>query len=165
MLTAKVLLSLGSNLGSRTDNIKNAIHLLESRNVLENLKISSFYETEPVGYKEQPNFINVAVIGETNLSPENLLDACKSIEQSLGRQNRPKWHEREIDLDIILYDSKIIDTEGLKIPHPQLTQRRFVLVPANEIASKWIVPTVNKTIAEILQECTDNSNVALAREN
>lgn len=162
---AKVLLSLGSNLGSRIDNIKKAVNFLKSKKILDNIKISSFYETEPVGYSDQPFFINIAITGETMLSPEKLLDACKSIERTIGRRKRPKWHEREIDVDIILYDNLIIDTFELQIPHPRMQERRFVLVPANEIASKWIVPKINKTIGEILQECTDVSDVYLAIEN
>ncbi|MFN3270551.1 MAG: 2-amino-4-hydroxy-6-hydroxymethyldihydropteridine diphosphokinase [Candidatus Kapaibacteriota bacterium] len=165
METVEVLLSLGSNLGKRKNNIKKAITLLEAYNILKIKKISSFYETEPVGNPDQPNFINAAIIGETTLTPEELLSACKKIEREVGRINRPRWHPREIDLDIILYDNYTIETERLQIPHPQMHRRRFVLVPANEIASHLVVPNFNKTIGEILQDCKDKSYVARTKDN
>ncbi|MCX7908439.1 MAG: 2-amino-4-hydroxy-6-hydroxymethyldihydropteridine diphosphokinase [Ignavibacteria bacterium] len=160
-----VLLSLGSNLGERIENIQKAIELLISLKVLENVKISSFYETEPVGYKNQPNFINIAVAGETTLSAEELLYRCKEIEKTLGRGTRPKWREREIDLDIILYGEHTINSNDLQIPHPELEFRKFVLVPANEIASSWKVPNINKTVSEVLRNCKDNSKVVKYGEN
>ncbi|MGB9771760.1 MAG: 2-amino-4-hydroxy-6-hydroxymethyldihydropteridine diphosphokinase [Candidatus Kapaibacteriota bacterium] len=164
MQSTEVLLSLGSNIGDRIENIKRAIDLLVTNKIVENITVSSFYETEPVGYKNQPYFINAAIRGRTSLSPYKLLSACKEIEQSIGRKPRPKWHEREIDLDIILYGSNVVATEDLRIPHPQIHQRLFVLIPANEIASQWLVPQFNKTIGEMLQECKDQSSVDLANE-
>lgn len=156
-----VLLSLGSNLGERTQNITRAIELLSKEKIIENIQISSYYETEPLGYSNQPNFINVVVTGETNLSAENLLKECKRIEKRLGRQIRPRWHEREIDIDIILYSDKIIQTEELQIPHPELKHRKFVLIPANEIAGNWKVPILSKTISELLENCSDETNVEI----
>lgn len=154
-----VLLSLGSNLGVKVENIKRAINYLKNNNILENIKVSSFYETEPVGFKNQPIFLNCAIVGKTRLTPFELLEECKKIEKELGRQDRPKWHEREIDLDIILYGNKILNTESLSIPHPQAEKRRFVLIPANEIASQLVFPTNKKTVNQLLQNCCDNSRV------
>ncbi len=160
-----VLISIGSNLGKRIENILQAINLLKEKKVLENIKTSSFYETEPVGYKNQPNYINIAITGETQLSPKELLLKCKEIEKLVGRVSRPKWHAREIDIDILLYGGNIINTTELQIPHPEMCKRKFVLIPANEIASNWIVPSFNKTIAEILEICQDSSRVDIFNSN
>lgn len=160
-----VLLSIGSNLGDRIENVERAINLLKEYKVVENIKVSSFYETEPVGYKNQPYFINVAIVGETKLSPEELLIQCKLIEKRLGRIERPRWREREVDLDIILYDNELVDTKELKIPHPQMHARRFVLVPANEIAGSWFVPNFKMTISELLARCKDDSKVVQINDN
>lgn len=154
-----VLLSIGSNLGNKVKNVERAIDLLKEYNVVVNVKVSSYYETEPVGYKNQPNFINVAIIGETELSPSELLYRCKAIEKELGRVNRPRWHERELDVDIILYGDEIVATKELQIPHPQMQNRKFVLLPANELASSWNVPLYKMTISEMLANCKDDSKV------
>ncbi len=161
MKKVPVMLSLGSNLGEKTLNITRAIELLSKGKIIENIVISSYYESEPLGYSNQPNFINAIVIGETTLSAENLLKECKKIEQNLGRQFRPRWHEREIDIDIILYSDKIIHTEELQIPHPELMKRKFVLIPANEIAGNWKVPPTSNTIAELLENCPDKTRVKI----
>ncbi len=154
-----VLLSLGSNLGAKVIKIQQAIDYLKNNKILENIKVSSFYETEPVGFKKQPNFLNCAIVGKTNLTPFELLEVCKKIEKELGRKERPKWHEREIDLDIILYGNKILNTEFLSLPHPQAEKRKFVLLPANEIAPELVFPNHNKTVNQLLQNCSDNSRV------
>jgi 2-amino-4-hydroxy-6-hydroxymethyldihydropteridine diphosphokinase len=161
----QVLLSLGSNLGSKRENIAKAISLLIEKKILVNVKVSSFYETEPVGFKDQPQFINAAITGETLLNPKELLLKCKEIEREIGRKPRPRWHEREIDLDIILYGNKILKTNTLQIPHPEMANRRFVLVPASEIASDWQVPGIHKTINEVLENCEDKSKVVQIAEN
>jgi len=154
-----VLLSLGSNLGSKSENIKKAIEFLKERQILEDIQVSSFYETEPVGFKNQPDFLNVAIIGRTNLSADELLHECKNIEKELGRKERPRWHEREIDLDIILYGKHQIRSETLSVPHPQAENRKFVLLPANEIAPTMVFPNKNKTVSELLADCKDNAKV------
>jgi len=91
-----VLLSLGSNLGSKSENIKKAIEFLKERQILEDIQVSSFYETEPVGFKNQPDFLNVAIIGRTNLTADELLHECKNIEKELGRKERPRWHDEKL---------------------------------------------------------------------
>lgn len=154
-----VLLSLGSNLGNKKENIERALEFLKNRKILKDIEVSSFYKTEPVGFKDQPEFLNVAVLGRTYLSASELLSECKNIEKKLGRKERPRWHEREIDLDIILYGSYQIHSEELSIPHPQAENRRFVLVPANEIAAEMVFPNKNKTIKKMLADCNDNSKV------
>ncbi|MCX7879787.1 MAG: 2-amino-4-hydroxy-6-hydroxymethyldihydropteridine diphosphokinase [Ignavibacteria bacterium] len=148
----EVLLALGSNLGNRTENINKAITLLQTNEVLKNVKVSSFYETEPKGYENQPRFINAVVTGLTSLTPLNLLMKCKEIEKNIGRKKRPKWHAREIDIDIILYGKLQHFSEELVIPHPHFRERLFVLLPSNEIASDWIDPLSGKTIHTLYNE-------------
>ncbi len=154
-----VLLSLGSNIGNRKKFIDDACQLLEIRNILSNIQISSYYETEPFGIKEQDAFINLALSGITDLSVFELMSACKQIESDLGRKKREHWHEREIDIDILIYGNHIISSEKVITPHPFLAKRKFVLIPAAEIAAKAVDPRTCKTISELLQECEDESEV------
>jgi 2-amino-4-hydroxy-6-hydroxymethyldihydropteridine diphosphokinase len=156
-----ILLSLGSNAGDKIKYLKDAYRILTETEVIESAKISSFYETEPVGFKEQPFFINAAVAGYTSLNPLTLLESCKAIEKQLGRISREKWHEREIDIDILLFGSLIFHTNNLIIPHPAMHLRKFVLIPAAEISPSIIHPVLYKSILELLNEIEDNSIVRL----
>ncbi|MGQ9820031.1 MAG: 2-amino-4-hydroxy-6-hydroxymethyldihydropteridine diphosphokinase [Candidatus Kapaibacteriales bacterium] len=153
------LLSVGSNLGDRINNIKKAIEMISGMVNTEVLRISSFYETEPFGYKEQPWFINIAVSGYTSLSIMEFYYHCKSIEQAIGRKPRPKWHEREIDIDILFFGNQLIDSLVLQIPHKGIPERRFVLVTAAEIHPDFVHPLLHKTISQLLEDCLDNSVV------
>lgn len=152
-----VLLSIGANLGNRRETIERAIDLLRSSNTISDLKVSSFYETEPFGVKDQPWFVNIAITGSTNQNLNSLIQLCKSIEYSLGRKIRRKWFEREIDIDIILYGDKLKETEKLTIPHAAMHERRFVLEPAAEIAGDILHPKFKVSINQLLFECKDNS--------
>lgn len=154
-----VLLSLGANLGDRAGSICRAIDFIREIGVLKDIKLSSFYETQPIGYTEQPNFINIAIYGYTNLPINHLLFFCKSIEYFCGRQPRKLWHEREIDIDIIFYSNEIINNILITIPHPRMHERAFVLIPAAEIAPDYIHPIKKKSISELLTLCTDFSEV------
>ena len=156
----KAYLSLGSNLGNRIDNIVKAIQelsRLEKFVVIK--KKSSFYETEPFGFKDQPFFINITIEIETTFEPIFLLKVCKEIEFLLGRKFRERMHEREIDMDILFFNNKTIEAKDLNIPHRELYNRRFVLEPLNEIASDFICPKTNKSVFTLLSECLDNSSV------
>jgi 2-amino-4-hydroxy-6-hydroxymethyldihydropteridine diphosphokinase len=155
----KVLLSLGSNVGDRIDNINAAVELLSEVCFIEKKNVSSFYETEPFGNRNQNYFINIAVIAETDLSPENLLFICKTIEFELGRKHAPLWAERPIDIDVLLFNNIILNIEKFTIPHKFLHLRKFVLVPATEIARNFIHPILNKSIAQLNDLCQDTSNV------
>lgn len=156
-----ILLSVGANVGDKASNIETAYEYLITSGVLEDAVMSSFYETEPVGILEQDWFLNAAIAGYTSLSPEALLVAVKDIEYGCGREARRRWHEREMDIDILLYGDHIIDTEKLQIPHIRMHKRRFVLVPAKEIAPKAYHPGMKMTISELLEECPDQSEIRL----
>lgn len=156
-----VYISFGSNLGDREGNINRALKLIEENSKIEILKVSLLYETEPVGYKDQPWFLNGALKIETNLSPEELLVTLQGIEERLGRRRNFKDGPRTIDLDILLFNGQLIDTPKLKIPHPKMHLRNFVLVPLSEIAEGVIHPGLNKTIKELLLESPDKSRVKI----
>jgi 2-amino-4-hydroxy-6-hydroxymethyldihydropteridine diphosphokinase len=149
----KVYLGIGSNLGERRKNIEEAISLLMESDSIRVKKISSLIETEPEGVREQPFFLNGVVEIETELSPSLLLKCLKSIEKELGRKDTKRWGPRIIDLDILLYGDLIIADDNLKIPHPLLTERNFVLTPLREIAPDAIHPVLGKKIQAISQKC------------
>ncbi|MCS7000030.1 MAG: 2-amino-4-hydroxy-6-hydroxymethyldihydropteridine diphosphokinase [Bacteroidota bacterium] len=144
-----VLVALGSNLGDRVGYLNAAVQMIAATRCIENIRSSPIYETEPVGYTNQPRFLNCCIIGSTLLDPIALHSCLKHIEQELGRRSRPRWHEREIDLDIILYGRYVLHSAALTIPHPSATERAFVLLPACDIAADWIHPLTGKTIGEL----------------
>ena len=157
-----VLFSLGSNMGNRTENILKAIEFLSFECEIEEQNISSFYETEPfycekfpIEKSEQNWFLNIALIAKTELSPTNLLFYCKTIEFVLGRKSAVVWSERPIDIDILLFDDLILDTQFLQIPHKFMLDRKFVLLPCSEIAGDFIHPIANKKISELYLQCND----------
>lgn len=158
-----VLLSIGANLGDKQKTIEHAFELIKEAQVLDEPVLSSLYETEPVGFKDQPWFMNAAIAGYTDLPVNNLIKLLKSIEYILGRKVRQKWHEREIDIDILLYGENYFATEYLTVPHPKMHERRFVLVPASEIAGKAHHPVLDSTIDRLLEICNDNSEVKLLK--
>jgi len=149
-MSSVVYIGIGSNLGQREENCRKALRIMEEHGIVIK-KMSSFYETEPWGVKNQPWFINMVVEAETDLKPEELLKVLKKIEREMGREETFKWGPRSIDLDILFYNSKVIDTEELKIPHPYITVRNFVLKPLAEIAPHFIHPVIGKTIKELLE--------------
>lgn len=152
-------LSLGSNIGNRKFYLERAEKLI-LQEIGTVLKKSSLYETEPWGFHHPVNFYNKALHIKTDLLPEELLSRCLSIEKQLGRQRENnKYEARCIDIDILFYDNQIIDAENLKIPHPYLHIRKFVLEPLNEIASEFVHPLLNKEIHQLLNECVDRRNV------
>lgn len=146
----KIILSLGSNVGNRSENLKRALENLE-RNGFEIDKASAVYETEPVGYKEQNSFYNMAVSGTFGREPEELLKIIHGIEKELGRERVLKYGPRTIDIDIILFGDRSVGTSGLIIPHPEYKNRRFVLVPAAEIEPD--------KFEKVLKQCSDHSEV------
>jgi 2-amino-4-hydroxy-6-hydroxymethyldihydropteridine diphosphokinase len=141
-----VYLSLGSNLGNRQANLDQALKLISERMRLG--KVSSIYDTEPVGLVNQPRFLNLACEVVTHLSPEGLLALLKGIEQKMGRYSR-SGEPRIIDIDIVLFGDQVANTPGLIIPHPKMHERAFVLIPLAEIAPDFVHPVLNKTIKEL----------------
>ena len=154
-----IYLLLGGNVGNRIENLNNAL-LLIRKLVGKQIKQSSIYVTAAWGNKNQPDFYNQAVCIETRLSASTLLVTLLKIEEKLGRKrDTQKWQERTIDIDILFFNDEIINEQNLKIPHPFLHDRKFVLVPLAEIAAELKHPILNKSISELLENCTDNLNV------
>ncbi len=137
-------LSLGSNLGDRKAQLRQAVQLLSQHPAIFNIRISSIYETAPVGYTDQGLFLNLTVQLQTTLAAVELLDSCQEIEKLLHRERLIRWGPRTVDLDILLYNQQTIDTERLTVPHPRMHERAFVLVPLQELMPTLVVPeTVN----------------------
>jgi 2-amino-4-hydroxy-6-hydroxymethyldihydropteridine diphosphokinase len=151
-------LSLGSNLGDRAANIREALELLAEKGVaLE--RLSSFYRTEPVDFRPQPWFVNCVAEVETDLMPLQLLRAVKSVERALGRRSGVPKGPRPIDIDILLYENVVIRSRVLTIPHERLGERRFVLIPLRELEAELRHPVTRRTVLEMLQETRDASQV------
>lgn len=150
-------LSLGSNLGHRVQNLRDAVRQLESAGTVRSL--SSIYETEPVELTDQPMFLNCAVALETFVSPEKLMRQLLEIEKAMGRQRIQKKGPRIIDLDILLFGDQVVNTPTLTIPHPAMHQRRFVLEPLAEIAPDAKHPLLKRDARELLQELPPGQSV------
>lgn len=132
-MTRRIYLSLGSNLGDREGNIKAALKRLDVM-MGKAAVVSSIYETEPWGFKDQPRFLNLCVAYDSDISPEALIDAIRTIEKALGRKRSVIWGPRTIDVDVLLIDDLKIDTRDLTVPHPRMWERAFVMIPLAEIA-------------------------------
>ena len=141
-------IALGSNLGDKEANLRKALELLEKRGV-EVVRTSSFICTEPYGVTDQPQFLNAVCEVRTSLAPLELLHTLLDIEQEMGRVRLRHWGERNIDLDLLLYEDVVMDTPELKLPHPDMQNRDFVLLPLVEIAPELVHPTLGKSIIEI----------------
>jgi len=152
---ATVYIGVGSNLGDRYENLERALELLSAKALLQ--QVSSVYETEPVGYSQQPPYLNLVCRVDTELSPQQLLGKLKEIEHEMGRKASFRNAPRVIDLDILLYDEIVVDSDELTIPHPGLTERAFVLVPLDEIAPELVHPAKKKTISQLLSALSDKS--------
>ncbi len=153
-----IILGIGSNIGNREQNIAAAIRLLAKHDDIAIDKVSSLYETEPVGVKEQPAFLNGVIKVITKLPPLQLLQVCLKVEKELGRVREKRWGPRIIDIDILIYDDVTLESEELILPHPRLHERNFVLIPLNEIVGE--IPIFNGlTAKEMLQTAGDDSEV------
>jgi 2-amino-4-hydroxy-6-hydroxymethyldihydropteridine diphosphokinase len=155
-----IYLSLGSNIGDRALNIARAIEVLPAHGVRV-VRQSALYETEPVEVRAQDWFLNCVVEVETDSTPRELMHALLEIERSMGRLRVTPKGPRMIDMDILLFGTMIVREVGLEIPHPRIAQRRFVLVPFTEITPGALHPVLKKTIAELLAETPDLSEVRI----
>lgn len=151
-------LLIGSNLGDKATYLKNASSYIQQQ-CGQIVKQSSFYETEPWGFTEQPSFLNQALCINTELAPTQLMQTLLEIESQMGRTRTIKMGPRIIDLDILQIDQQVMDTPLLQVPHPAMHLRRFALIPMEEIAPTLIHPLFNKTMTQLLAECTDPTDV------
>ena len=152
-----VCFSLGSNLGNRIEFLRQAMQMLEER-VGKMLSISSIYETEPWGVDGHQNYYNLVAWFDTKLLPDEVLETAMIIEKELGRMRIKNMIEpRTIDIDILFYNNLIIDTKSLKIPHPLIKNRNFVLVPLAEVSGEFVHPEQMVTINELVKSCQDTS--------
>lgn len=155
-------LSLGANIGDRFKHLKRAIQLLQQEKEISIQSLSNIYETEPVGFVDQPPFLNMVVGGETELWPEQLLQTVLDVEKRLGRVREIRWGPRTIDIDILTYGQEVITKGNLEIPHPRMQDRLFVLIPFAEIAAEQLIPIGEnqfQTASQLLENVKDKSGV------
>lgn len=154
-------LILGGNKGKSIESIEKANQLISSKAGVITKK-SNIFVTKAWGNTQQPDFLNQAIAITTELSPLYLLSTLLSIEQELGRtRTTEKWVERTIDIDILFFNNEIINLPNLKVPHPYLHERKFVLVPLNELCPEFLHPTLNRTVKDLLTLCQDELEVRL----
>jgi 2-amino-4-hydroxy-6-hydroxymethyldihydropteridine diphosphokinase len=151
-MTHRALIGVGSNIGLAAENCEKAIMLVNKSESVNVTAQSSLYESQPVGKTNQAWFVNSAIEVYTKLGPEELLQYLLDIEQEFGRTRKEKWGARIIDLDILDFEGLIIGSKILTLPHPEMTQRRFVLEPLSEIAGETIHPVEKKMISDLLKE-------------
>jgi 2-amino-4-hydroxy-6-hydroxymethyldihydropteridine diphosphokinase len=156
---AQVFIGLGSNLGDRSNYLKRALAELALLPETVSKTFSSVYETEPVGKKDQPQFLNMVVELDSTLLPTHILTRLKEIECMIGRSHNEHWGPREIDLDLLYVGSEVINEDALQLPHPEIAHRRFVLAPMKEIAETFLDPLQRLNINELLRLCSDTSTV------
>ncbi len=162
MAKNEVYISLGTNLGNRTENLKMAIHAIELHLGII-IKQSSIYETKPWGKGDQPDFLNQVILIHANKRPQDCLHLLSSIEDQMGRKREEKWGARIIDLDLLYVNESIIHTDELTLPHPGIPHRRFVLAPLVEIAPDFIHPELKKNQKRLLHECQDLLEVLILK--
>ena len=159
---SRVYLSLGSNVGLRWERLWAGIGALEELPGTRRLAVSRIYQTNPWGYLEQTPFLNCAVELETELEPEELLERLQGIERLSGRKRDGVcWGPRELDIDILIYGDRLVNTERLTIPHPRLLERRFALLPLSELAPELEIPGQGLTARQAVAHCSDQGEVEL----
>jgi 2-amino-4-hydroxy-6-hydroxymethyldihydropteridine diphosphokinase len=157
----EVFLGIGTNQGERERNLSKALGMIRE-NIGGISAYSSVYESEPWGFESEEKFLNMVVKVKTSFTPQSLLGKTKWIESVLGRTRKEKqYSSRVIDIDILIYGDQVIDLANLKIPHPRITERRFVLVPLCEIDPELMHPVFKETVSTLLESCTDACKVLL----
>jgi 2-amino-4-hydroxy-6-hydroxymethyldihydropteridine diphosphokinase len=146
----RVFIGLGSNIEPRFERLQSSIDHL--REFGERISSSPVYETAPVGELAQPDFLNAVIEVHTPLGPIDLFHHLKQIEKDLGRKDRPRWHEREIDLDLLFYGDLILESSKLIVPHPESAHRAFVLMPMADLDANFVHPLSNRSVADLLSE-------------
>lgn len=159
MTHAIVFLGLGSNVGAREEHLRDGLALLT--NSMEIKEVSSVYETEPWGYTKQPRFLNMVCKAFTTMAPLDLLTFCQQVEAHIGRTPTFRYGPRELDVDILAYGDRVIETPTLRVPHNNLADRAFVLVPLVEIVTDWEHPESGKTAKQMLKEVSGVKGVVL----
>jgi 2-amino-4-hydroxy-6-hydroxymethyldihydropteridine diphosphokinase len=155
-MSGMAAIALGSNLdskyGDRAANLREAVHRIEALGEVQ--AVSSFYDTEPVGYLDQPRFLNGALVLETEFAPDELLRELLRVEQAMGRERARAVTKgpRVIDLDLLLYEDCVMESEELTLPHPEIQRRRFVLEPLAEVAPDWVHPVLGVKVRELLSD-------------
>jgi len=155
-----IVLGLGSNLGDREENLRTALRLLTADSKVQVEKVSSLYETDPVGVIDQNAFLNAVVVVKTTLTPEELIEYCLIVEARMGRVRELRWGPRNIDIDLLCYDDFSIQTETLTIPHPRMKERKFVLIPLLETVGD-IMLYGSSRISELLSACPEDSEAVI----
>jgi 2-amino-4-hydroxy-6-hydroxymethyldihydropteridine diphosphokinase len=150
--------------GERPQFLKEAIEKIAESDKISIRRVSSVYESQPVGYENQGWFLNLVVEVQTSFEPVPLLEHLLSVEEQMGRKRGKKWGPRNIDLDMLFYENHIIDSDRLTVPHPRMHQRRFVLEPLAQIAPEFLHPLLGKSVRELLESCEDESVVRLYSE-
>jgi len=159
-------IGIGSNLGKKRENYLEALERIAKVPNTRIVKESSLYESEPWGGESREWYVNGVIEIETELTPDDLLKKCQNIERAMGRKRvRKRWGARIIDLDILLYDNLIVGKKNLKIPHPEMHKRKFVLIPLSEIAPQIVHPILGMTISELLVSVQDEKRVSLLKSS
>lgn len=153
----QVFVALGTNIEPTEEHLNDALKLLEEHRGIVIQSKSSIYVTAPVGYIDQEDFLNMVIAIETSLSAIELLNFCQEIERSLGRRKTIRFGPRTIDLDILVYNQEDRKTERLIIPHPRMHERAFVLIPLEEIAAGLIIPTLEKSVGDLIEGLSSES--------
>lgn len=154
-------LSLGSNIQDRLSYLRDAVMLLQEDEQIAVIDVSSIYETDPVGYTNQGNFLNIVVKLKTNYQAEDLLFKCMYIEKELGRKRIIRWGPRTIDLDILLFNQENIESDNLSVPHPRMQERAFVIIPLLEIEPNIQLPKMEQPLHVVLERIPDKEGVRL----
>lgn len=152
----KAYLGLGSNLGNRMQNMEVAVKFLSSDPNISISRLSRIRETKPYGKLDQADFLNQVIEIETKLSATELLTACQKVEGQLKRERLEKWGPRTIDIDILFYGNEIIEQEALRIPHPDLENRSFVMEPLNELSPDFVHPVLKKSVNQIYKDLKES---------